>query len=204
MAHDPAIYRHLPTFAVLGQNWEVWLPLTDFQSASVGINNERIIMHPGPLIPGSNAILGWRSPVSSPIRVQASIAAAPQGDCPAPANGIAWSLDQGARTLRSGTLAAGAQASFELPLLRVTSGESLYVVVEDDGDTSNCDSTFVQLVIETVVQARRCSEQRHSPEKLRPRRDRHHEEKATFTNDSPIGPAGDGTYPVTFLRSATA
>ena len=131
---DPAIYRHLPTFAVLGQNWEVWSPRPDFQSASVGINNERIIMHPGPLIPGSNAILGWRSPVSSPIRVQASIAAAPQGDCPAPANGIAWSLDQGARTLRSGTLAAGAQASFELPLLRVTSGESLYVVVEDDGE----------------------------------------------------------------------
>ena len=68
-------------------------------------------------------------------------------DCSVPANGVVWSLDQGNRTLRSGTLIDATEETFNLTLA-VTAGETLYVVVGDNGD-SNCDSTVVEFTVET-------------------------------------------------------
>jgi hypothetical protein len=148
-AHDPVTYAALPTFAVLGQNWEVWHLLPNAQSASTGFNNGQIILHPGPSDGGQNAILGWRSPVASAVRVTLSIdITAGLSACPVSGNGVVWSLDQGARSLRSGTLLTGRIQNLELAAT-VSSGESLYLVVGDNGDSS-CDATLVSMGIETT------------------------------------------------------
>jgi hypothetical protein len=146
-SHDPATYDLLPTFAVLGTNWEVWLLAPGFQSASTGFNNSQMVLHPSPSHLGQNAILGWRSPVSTTVRIEASLSRG-HLDCPVPANGVVWSLDQGNRSLRSGTLIDASPENFELAL-PVVAGESLYIVVGDNGD-SNCDSTNVRWTIETT------------------------------------------------------
>ena len=145
-AHDPATYEVLPTFLVRGANWEVWHLPPDFVGASVGFNNSRTIFHPSTPHLGHNAILGWRSPVTATVVVYTSLVRA-HLDCPVPANGVVWSLDQGNRTLRSGTLLDGTETAFDTTLA-VTAGESLYVVVGDNGD-SNCDSTVVEFTVET-------------------------------------------------------
>lgn len=146
-SHDPAAYELLPTFSVLAPNWEVWLREPNSQSASAGFNNSQMILHPSPSHLGHNAILAWRSPLSTTVRLQASLYRL-HLDCPVPANGVVWSLDQGNRSLRTGTLVDGRPENFELRI-PVTAGDSLYVIVEDNGD-SNCDSTGVQLRIETT------------------------------------------------------
>lgn len=146
-SHDPSTYELLPTFSVLGSNWEVWLLAPNFQSASVGFNNSQMILHPSPSNLGHNAILAWRSPFRASVRLEASLYRL-HLDCPVPANGVIWSLDQGNRTLRAGTLVDGTPENFQMTLT-VAAGESLYVIVDDHGD-SNCDSTGIRLTIETV------------------------------------------------------
>lgn len=147
--HDPATYASLPAFAVLGENWEVWHVLPNSQSASTGFNNGSMILHPGPSDGGQNAILGWRSPVAATVRIQLSIDITfAQSVCPVSGNGIVWTLDQGARSLRSGTLLSGRVENVEATT-GVAAGESLYFVVGDNGN-SNCDSTIVRLSIETT------------------------------------------------------
>jgi hypothetical protein len=148
-SHDPATYELLPTFSVLAPDWEVWLLAPNFQSASVGIVNSQMILHPSPSHLGHNAILAWRSPIATTVRLQATLSRLhADADCPVPANGILWSLDQGNRSLRSGTLVQSTPENFQLTV-PVAAGESLYVIVEDRGD-SNCDSTGVRLEIETI------------------------------------------------------
>jgi hypothetical protein len=146
-SHDPATYELLPTFSVVAPNWEVWLLAPDNQSALAGFNNSQMLLHPSPSNLGQNAILAWRSPLAATVRVQAALYRL-HLDCPVPANGVLWSLDQGNRTLRRGTLVDGTPENLQLTLT-VTAEESIYVVVEDNGD-SNCDSTGVQLRIETT------------------------------------------------------
>ena len=145
--HDPATYKPLPTFSVLAPNWEVWLLSPNFQTASVGFNNGQMILHPGVPQPGQIAILGWRSPVAATVRVQAAISVVGP-PCPVPANGISWSLDKGAETVRSGLLEPAGLDNFE-QTLTIAAAESLYLIVDDRQD-SNCDSTLVRLTIETT------------------------------------------------------
>lgn len=144
--HDPATYELLPTFSIRGANWEVWHRDPDFFHASAGFNNHQMILHPSVPHLGHNAILGWRSPLTTTVRVHTSLVQL-HPVCQVPANGVVWSLDQGNRTLRSGTLVNDTEVAFDITL-GVTTGETLYVVVGDNGD-SNCDSTGVQFTIET-------------------------------------------------------
>ena len=148
-AHDPAGYKLLPTFAVLAPNWEVWHLLPNFQSASAGFLNGQTVMHPGPSDSDSaqNAVVRWRSPFAGTVKIELAIDNQAASGCPVAGNGVRWSLDQGTQALRSGTLAPSATTNVELTA-SVTAGESLYLVVEDNGN-SNCDSTGVRLVIET-------------------------------------------------------
>jgi hypothetical protein len=145
-AHDPANYVLLPAFLVRGPNWEVWHSPPDFVGASTGYNNGRMVLHPAVHYLGHNAILGWRSPVTATVHVHASLVRG-HLDCSLPANGVVWSLDQGNRTLRAGTLVDGTEEIFDLTLA-VTAGENLYIVVGDNGDFV-CDSTLVDFTIET-------------------------------------------------------
>lgn len=145
-AHNPASYRPLPSFAVLGPNWEVWQLQPDFRSAAAGFSNGQTFMHPGPASPGQNAIVGWRSPLAGDIRIEASVSIERQSTCSAPANGVRWSLDQDAQTLSGGIVSAGGVANVARTAT-VAVGETLYLVVEDNGDPA-CDSTVVRFLIE--------------------------------------------------------
>ncbi len=69
-------------------------------------------------------------------------------DCEVPADGVVWSLGQGFRLLRSGTLVDGTPENVELSVT-VAAGESLYLIVRPNGNSA-CDSTGVQLSIETA------------------------------------------------------
>ena len=113
----------------------------------MGFNNNQIIMHPGHWNLGQNAVLGWRIPVASTIRLAASIQV-PPGNCGAAANGIVWSIDQGSRTLQSGALAPGGNPANTELTASVAARETLYLVINDAGD-SNCDTTRVDLTVET-------------------------------------------------------
>jgi hypothetical protein len=145
-AHDPATYELLPIFTA-GPGHQIWLVEPDSRSASVGITSSEMILHPAPSHLGHNAVLAWRSPLAATVRLEASLYRL-QLQCAAPANGVVWSLDQGNRTLRTGTLVDGTPESFEASLT-VAAGESVYVIIGDNGDY-NCDSTGVRLSIETT------------------------------------------------------
>ena len=139
-------YEVLPVFAEANPGYQHWyygdysvgrLPL-------VGWINGRMIMHPG-LFP-ENAILGWRSPVTSSIRLRATISRNAD-PCPVPQNGIIWSIDQGANTLQSEPLAPGESKTVDITI-SVAAGDSLYLTINGGGDTS-CDTTNVDLTLKT-------------------------------------------------------
>lgn len=145
-SHDPATYELLPTFMAT-QGSQAWLIEPDSRSALVGLLGSQMILHPAPTHLGHNAVLAWRSPVTARVRVQASLYRL-HLDCFVPANGVVWSLDQGNRTLRTGTLVDGTPENFQAQLT-VTAGESVYIIVGDNGDYV-CDSTGVRLSIEMI------------------------------------------------------
>ena len=149
-AHEPAHYHALPNFAVLALNWEVWHNSPghphETPGGMTGFSNNRIIMHPGHWNLGQNAVLGWRSPVASDILVTARIEN-DDGTCGVPENGILWSIDKGSTSIRSGFLGPSGFTQLELTT-SVSLGESVYIVVNDAGD-SNCDTTVVDLTVET-------------------------------------------------------
>jgi hypothetical protein len=64
-----------------------------------------------------------------------------------PQNGIIWSIDQGAATLRSGQLAPGETANVDLTTA-VTVGDALFLIIDANGN-SDCDGTFVDLALRT-------------------------------------------------------
>jgi hypothetical protein len=149
-AHDPANYHLFPTFAVLAPNWEMWHNSsgnpTENPGSSTGFVNNRISMHPGHYNLGQNAVLGWRSPVASDVLLTARLENV-DSMCPVPDNGILWSIDNGTTSIRSGFLGPSAFTQMELTT-SVSVGDSIYVVVNDAGD-SNCDTALVDLTVET-------------------------------------------------------
>jgi hypothetical protein len=148
--HDPSRYHLSSFFRVPLPNWEVWESRAGGLSGTqTGYNNGQISMHPGHYNLGQNAILGWRSPIASTVRVTASIEPLPQSSCGVPHNGIVWSIDQGPRTLVSGPAPPGGAIAHPELTVSVAAGETLYVVVNDAGD-SNCDTTLVSFSLETV------------------------------------------------------
>jgi len=147
--HVPGDYHLLPYFEVPEPDWEVWRNSREAGDGGTrsGFIFGRFVMHPGHPQLGQNAILGWRSPVTATVTLRAGISTLPAGSCPL-ANGVVWSIDQGSSTLRSGTLGPGRSENVSLTL-PVSLGENLYLVVGDGGNSS-CDSTFVDLSLETV------------------------------------------------------
>jgi hypothetical protein len=152
--HDPTSYRLLPAFVVLDPGTEVWrTALNPFDPGShggtqAGYSFSFLTMHPGqgPNY-GQNAIVGWRSPVAATVRLQANIRAN-QTHCPASADGIAWSIDQGSRTLASGVLTPS-QSAVPTVTTSVAAGEMLYLIKSGGVDTT-CDGTLTTLTIQTL------------------------------------------------------
>jgi hypothetical protein len=148
-AHDPSDYHALSQFQALDPNIELWYSVPGpFANTGVwvGWSYGRITIGPGYPNLRQNAIVGWRSPVTSSISLAATILQN-QNTCTVPQNGILWSIDQGASTLRSGRLAPGETARVDLTT-SVTAGEALYLVVDANGDSS-CDGTLADLVLQT-------------------------------------------------------
>lgn len=144
---ETSTYQLLPYFEVVpgSESWR------NRQGAGTGgteiaYTSGRLVLHPGHYNLGQNAVVGWRSPLTATVRVDADISTNP--GCEVPANGVVWSIDHGATTVRSGSLGLGQTANRSFAVA-VTAGESLYLVVNDGGD-SNCDSTLVHLAIATV------------------------------------------------------
>ena len=148
-AHEPSDYRALPAFEVRDPFLELWYSVPgpfNHTGVWIGWSAGRITMHPGHPGLRQNAIIGWRSPVTTSIRLAATIEQNQIG-CAVPQNGVVWSIDQGASTLRSGRLAPGEDVSVEM-VTPVAAGEPLFLVVDANGD-SNCDGTFVDLTLTT-------------------------------------------------------
>jgi hypothetical protein len=153
--HDPATYRLLPAFVLIDPGWQVWR--TDLNPSHPGLHGGTgagftygfLYMHPGqgPNY-GQNAIVGWRSPVPATVRLQANIRAH-ETHCPGVADGITWSIDQGSRTLASGTLTP-AQVAAPTITTPVAAGEMIYVITSSGPDT-NCDGTSTTLTIQTLT-----------------------------------------------------
>ena len=101
-------------------------------------------MHPG-FFP-ENVILGWRSPITSSIRLHATISRNAD-PCPVPQNGIIWSIDQGANTLQTEPLAPGAIKTIDITA-SVAAGDSLYLIINGDSDSA-CDTTYIDLTLKT-------------------------------------------------------
>ena len=150
-AHEPSDYQLLTHFQALDPSLEVWhsVPNPPFSHAGVmvGWSFGRITIHPGNPNLRQNAIVGWRSPITASVRVSATVWHN-QNTCAVPQNGILWSIDQGASTLRSGRLAPGESITVDLTT-SVAVNDALYVVVDADGN-SECDGTFVDLALASL------------------------------------------------------
>jgi len=148
--HDPSDYHVLPYFTLIDANAQLWHSTPEtFGTPGVWVGGSfgRMSMTPGQPRTGQNAILGWRSPLTGAVTVDATVWAN-QTWCTIDQNGLRWSIDQGAATLRSGRLALGETATITGLSTTVSSGEALYLVIDADGN-SNCDGTFVDFVVET-------------------------------------------------------
>lgn len=152
--HNPANYRLLPVFVVIDPGWQVWrTALNPFDPGShggtqAGYSYSYLHMHPGqgPNF-GQNAVVGWRSPIAATVRLQANIKAH-ETHCPGVADGIAWSIDQGSRTLASGALTPS-QTAVPTITTSVSAGEMVYLITSG-GAQDSCDGTQTTLTIETV------------------------------------------------------
>jgi hypothetical protein len=148
--HDPADYHLLPFYTVFDVGTEQWHSIAETYGLSgvwVGGAWGHIAMRPGTPATDQNAILGWRSPLSGTVTLDATIQAF-ETWCTIPANGLRWSIDQGAATLRSGHLAVGETAVVTQLSTTVTTGEPLYVVIDAEGDAT-CDLTWTDFTLRT-------------------------------------------------------
>jgi hypothetical protein len=148
--HDPSDYHVLPYYTPIDAGTHQWHSTPEtygLPGVWVGGNWGQIGMRPGTPNTGQNAILGWRSPLTGTVNVDATIRAA-ETWCTDTGNGLTWSIDQGAATLRSGRLALGETATVSDLSTIVTTGGALYLVIDADGN-SNCDFTLVDFVVET-------------------------------------------------------
>lgn len=126
-----------------GKTMSVWGP-TDNWAPLVGLNpcNAALasFVHPGP---AKDAVVDWQSPVTGTVTITGTISSADPGG----GNGIAWSLYQGSSMLAQGTVADASSASLpDLGGVAVTTGQHLYLRVNDAGNTDN-DTTDVAWTI---------------------------------------------------------
>jgi hypothetical protein len=148
--HDPTLYQPLPEFHVIdpaNQYWDFgFRPDGSIATPLVGGNAAQkfMVFHPDHL---NSAILGWRSPYTGKVSIALQLSF-PDPVVQAGSNGVVWSLDRGGTMLQGALLTPGNEARVTMTL-DITAGETLYLVISDNGDT-NWDTTVGQLVVQTV------------------------------------------------------
>jgi hypothetical protein len=88
------------------------------------------------------AIVAWRAPVTAPIGIHGRVEV--DASC---GDGITFTIERDSEVVHVIGLSKGA-GPFEVLLERVNSGEVLYFIV-DPGDDSRCDTTRLDLTLET-------------------------------------------------------
>lgn len=163
--HDLSTYSDLPTYTTTPAGLELWEPAsaqpplvaynpTSQTIAVSGINIPagKLDVHPGA---GSMVIVAWRSPITDRIAVTGGVSSLDSHG----AEGVAWTIDQGATTLASGsyigksgqTFAAGAGGS-SLTNLSVRAGDTLYFTLAPN-PTNGFDSTELDISINSAAGA---------------------------------------------------
>jgi hypothetical protein len=163
LAHDPFTYSRLPHYTVfcdfdpvaadgaacLG---DAERDVVGNRLPAVGVNftnaalqlftsvlpGRSVFMHPGIQ---KLAIVAWKSPVNGKVSVTGSFTDID----PVCGDGVLWSIDKGATTIRSGDLPNGGSASFGF-VESVRKDRVLYLTVDPKAEYS-CDGTRLQLVI---------------------------------------------------------
>jgi hypothetical protein len=149
--HDPSQYQLMPSFDAPDPNFQIWhsVPGTfDYTGAWLGWSFGRLTIAPGTPNLGQNAIVGWRSPVTASIKIAALVWHNQTTCADISGNGITWSIDQGASTLRRGTAGPGETNTADVSTT-VATGDAIFLVIGDNGD-SYCDGAFVNLTVETT------------------------------------------------------
>jgi hypothetical protein len=144
--HDPGLYRRFSHYTVVDASREQWdngdshgTPFSPWPLVGFDRDGRRIFMHP---YTGQFAVLGWTSPVNGAVDFDGSFASI--DPC---SRGIDWTIDNGPTIVLSGHLGGGQGQAFNGELA-VTSGESLYFVVDPAPDDL-CDTTAVTVTIKT-------------------------------------------------------
>jgi hypothetical protein len=149
--HDPTLYRPLPEFHVIDASNQQWnfgvRPEGNAFIPLVGVNSAQLFMvfHPDH---DRFAVLGWRSPYTGKISVDLDLQF-PDPIAQAHSNGIIWSLDREGSSILGDLLTPGNQARGSTTL-DVNTGDSLYLVINDAGDT-NSDTIIGGFRIRTIA-----------------------------------------------------
>jgi hypothetical protein len=145
---DPADLVLFPTFTV-AYGWDVWTtegPEGEFRYPNVYANSTNGYLHPGN---DSPAVLRWTAPSAGTVQITGAA-----GDVNALCgNGVNWSLNHDRVVLDSGSIAnGGPNQSFGVSGLDVAAGDSLYFIVDANGQ-QDCDSTSLDFTVTVTVDA---------------------------------------------------
>jgi len=127
--HDPTLYQPLPNFSVISPGWEVWFRTDGYPQ--VGVTGNSLHMHPD--VEHRFAVLGWRSPYTGKVTVEMQRLRLYDPAAPGNSNGVIWSIDLGGSVLQTGLLTPTNEASTSIDV-NVTTGDTLYLVIDDNGD----------------------------------------------------------------------
>lgn len=144
--HDPALYQLLPEFLIFDANNQEWTTRSRFIPLVGGnVTQKLMIFHPAT---DQFAILGWRSPYTGTINVQLELSF-PDSVAQARSNGVVWSIDHGSSILQTSLLTPAGQPVSTTTTVDVTSGDMLYLTIDDNNDTES-DTTIGQFRVRTV------------------------------------------------------
>lgn len=138
---EDALYAGIDRLPLVGMNFT---DATVVPDVAILIPPRSVFVHPAE---DKLAIVAWKSPIEGFARVTGLVSDLdPKCD-----NGIIWSVDHGAQTLRSGTLPnAGTPQPFQLRRVQVDVGDVLYFVVDAGAGDWACDSTGLSVSISEV------------------------------------------------------
>jgi hypothetical protein len=144
--HDPAIYQLLPQFVIFDANNQRWVTRAGFiPLVGADVTGKRMVFHPAT---DQFAILGWRSPYTGTVSVQLELSF-PDPVAQVRSNGVIWSLDKEGTTLKTNLLTPAGPPASATTTVDVTSGEMLYLTIDDNGATDS-DTTIGQFRVRTV------------------------------------------------------
>jgi hypothetical protein len=146
--HNPGVYLPLPNFQVAESDVDLWYErdLTNLFVGHLG-RSTSLSVHPwsdGDPANDHNAVVGWTSPTDGWFVVMATARVVAR-ECPGPADGITFTIDQNAAVLRATSVPMGEARTLEVATL-LEAGDGLYFVVAP-GANAQCDATDLTITI---------------------------------------------------------